>query len=230
MNGCRRPGRKFLLAGRGGLNLTHGEALDRLLERYGAAKPHLRAAIAAFSPADLRAWCEGLGQVTFVGSSGRVFPQALKASPLLRAWLRRLDAAGVAFKPRHRWVGWDDEGALVFDAPAGRVTVEADATVLALGGASWPRLGSDGGWVAAVIKAGITVTPLAPANCGFIADWSDVFSRPLRGPAAQAHRSVLCGPHRPRRGDHHRAMDSRAALSTRCRRRCAPRSRPTAKR
>jgi uncharacterized flavoprotein (TIGR03862 family) len=174
-------GRKFLLAGRGGLNLTHGEELERLLERYGAAGPRLRAAIAAFSPADVRAWCEGLGQSTFVGSSGRVFPQAFKASPLLRAWLRRLDAAGVAFRPRHLWVGWDEDGALVFVGPGGRVAVPADATVLALGGASWPRLGSDGGWVETVTKAGITVTPLMPANCGFVAGWSDVFSSRFEG-------------------------------------------------
>ncbi len=174
-------GRKFLLAGRGGLNLTHGEELERLLARYGAATPRLRAAIAAFPPASVRAWCEGLGQVTFVGSSGRVFPQALKASPLLRAWLRRLDAAGIAFKPRHLWVGWDAAGELIFDAPAGRVAVHADATVLALGGASWPRLGSDGGWVAAMAKAGINVSPLLPANCGFMAEWSDVLSSRFEG-------------------------------------------------
>jgi uncharacterized flavoprotein (TIGR03862 family) len=143
--------------------------------------PHLRAAVAAFSPADLRAWCEGLGQRTFVGSSGRVFPQAFKASPLLRAWLRRLDAAGVEFKPRHLWSGWKDEGALMFDRPGGQVAIQADATVLALGGASWPRLGSDGGWVDVVTKAGIKVTPLAPANCGFLAVWSDVFASRLEG-------------------------------------------------
>jgi uncharacterized flavoprotein (TIGR03862 family) len=174
-------GRKFLLAGRGGLNLTHSEPTERLLERYGTAAPRLRAAIAAFSPTDLRAWCEGLGQITFVGSSGRVFPQALKASPLLRAWLRRLAAMGVEFEPRHCWVGWDADGALIFDAPQGRVSVRADATVLALGGASWPRLGSDGGWADVVAKAGIKVTPLMAANCGFIATWSDVFVTRFEG-------------------------------------------------
>jgi uncharacterized flavoprotein (TIGR03862 family) len=174
-------GRKFLLAGRGGLNLTHSEELERLLERYGAAAPHLRTAIAAFPPADLRAWSEGLGQSTFVGSSGRVFPQAFKASPLLRAWLRRLGAAGVAFKPRHLWGGWSDDGALVFDGPDGRVAVHADASVLALGGASWPRLGSDGGWVDAISKAGIEVTSLAPANCAFRAGWSEVFASRFEG-------------------------------------------------
>jgi uncharacterized flavoprotein (TIGR03862 family) len=175
------PGRKFLLAGRGGLNLTHSEDIERLLGRYGAAMPRLRPAIEAFSPVALRTWSEGLGQATFVGSSGRVFPATFKTSPLLRAWLARLDDLGVVFKPRHRWLGWDDEGALIFAAPEGRLTLHANATVLALGGASWPRLGSDGGWVEAVTGAGIAVTPLAPANCGFIAGWSDVFRNRFEG-------------------------------------------------
>ena len=175
------PGRKFLLAGRGGLNLTHSEDIECLLGRYGTAMPRLRAAIEAFSPAVLRAWCEGLGQTTFVGSSGRVFPAAFKTSPLLRAWLARLDALGVAFEPRYHWSGWDDDGALIFNTPDGRLTVQSAATVLALGGASWPRLGSDGGWVATVAKAGITVTPLAPANCGFTAGWTEVFRNRFEG-------------------------------------------------
>ncbi len=168
------PGRKFLLAGRGGLNLTHSEEFERFLSRYGPAA-RLGEAIAAFSPIDLRVWSAGLSQTTFVGSSGRVFPSAFKASPLLRAWLRRLDALGVQFRPRHHWVGWNEDGALSFVGPAGRFTLQADATVLALGGASWPRLGSDGGWVDALIGSGVKVTPLAPANCGFMVDWSDVF-------------------------------------------------------
>src|SRR6476660_4405192 len=128
--------RKFLLAGRGGLNLTHSEELPRFLARYGAAMPHLRSAVEAFPPAAVRAWCEGLGQDTFIGSSGRVFPKAFKTSPLLRAWLRPLDGAGVAFKLRHHWIGWDEQGNAQFDAPEGRVSVHADAAVLALGGAS----------------------------------------------------------------------------------------------
>ena len=141
------PGRKFLLAGRGGLNLTHSENLQRLLTRYGAAEHRLRPAIEAFPPSALRAWCEALGQETFVGTSGRVFPKAMKASPLLRAWLRRLDAAGVAFRLRHRWTGWDAAaGSLTFASPSGPATAAADATVLALGGASWPQLGSTGAW------------------------------------------------------------------------------------
>jgi uncharacterized flavoprotein (TIGR03862 family) len=174
-------GRKFLLAGRGGLNLTHSEELERLLLRYGAAEPRLRGAIENFPPSALRAWSEGLGQATFVGSSGRAFPAVMKASPLLRVWLRRLDAAGVAFKLRHHWQGWDDAGQLLFDAPQGRVTVRADATVLALGGASWPRLGSDGGWVTPFTQAGVKVAPLRPANCGFIAGWSDIFRSRFAG-------------------------------------------------
>src|SRR5947207_4784959 len=136
-------GRKLLLAGRGGLNLTHSEDLERLMRRYGAAEPHVRPAIEAFPPAALRQWCEALGQQTFVGSSGRVFPKAMKASPLLRAWLRRLDALGVSFKLRHHWLGWDGAGRLRFDTPQGQTSVAVDALVLALGGASWPRLGSD---------------------------------------------------------------------------------------
>jgi uncharacterized flavoprotein (TIGR03862 family) len=173
-------GRKFLLAGRGGLNLTHSEPLDTFLNRYGAAPPLLRTAIAAFPPGRLRAWCEELGQPTFVGSSGRVFPRALKTSPLLRAWLRRLDRLGVTFMPRHRWTGWDGD-ALTFETPQGRVAVKADVTVLALGGASWPQLGSDGGWVAIMTEAGVAVTPLRPANCGFTVGWSELFRQRFQG-------------------------------------------------
>lgn len=174
-------GRKFLLAGRGGLNLTHSEELSSFLARYGAAAPHLRAAIEAFPPAAVRAWCEGLGQDTFVGTSGRVFPKAFKTSPLLRAWLRRLGGAGVEFKLRHHWIGWDVRGQATFDTPAERVAVQADAWVLALGGASWPRLGADGGWVDILAADGIAVAPLRPANCGFLANWSDIFRDRFEG-------------------------------------------------
>ncbi|MBX9592280.1 MAG: TIGR03862 family flavoprotein [Hyphomonadaceae bacterium] len=174
-------GRKFLLAGRGGLNVTHSEELASFLKRYGAAEPHLRAAIDAFPPRTLRAWCEELGQATFVGSSGRVFPKAMKASPLLRTWLRRLDAAGVVFKLRHRWTGWDAAGRLLFAAPDGPQAVSADATVMALGGASWPQLGSDGAWVDAVGAAGIGIAPLRPANCGVLVGWSDMFRTRFAG-------------------------------------------------
>jgi len=174
-------GRKFLLAGRGGLNLTHSEPFETFLGRYGAALPHLRDALEAFPPDRLRAWCEELEQETFVGSSGRVFPKSLKASPLLRAWLRRLDAAGVVFKPRHRWIGWADDGGLMFETPAGAVTERPDATVLALGGASWPKLGSDGSWADIVSRAGIAVAPLRPANAGALVNWSKVFRTRFEG-------------------------------------------------
>lgn len=174
-------GRKLLMAGRGGLNLTHSEPFELFMTRYGAAAPRLRAAIEAFPPAALRAWCEALGQPTFVGSSGRVFPVALKASPLLRAWLRRLDRLGVTLAPRHRWRGWTDRGGLAFDGPNGPVEVNAGATVLALGGASWPRLGSDGGWTEILRARGIVMAPLRPANCGFRVDWTDVFAERFAG-------------------------------------------------
>src|SRR5882762_9844210 len=140
-------GRKFLMAGRGGLNLTHSEPLPQFLARYREAMPHLKAAIEAFPPSALRDWSDALGQETFVGSSGRVFPKAFKASPLLRAWLQRLEAAGVRFAFRHRWIGWDEQGWLSFQTSDGKRVVEAGATVLALWGASWPRLGSDAAWV-----------------------------------------------------------------------------------
>ena len=168
-------GRKFLMAGRGGLNLTHSEALPQFLAQYGDVAAPLRTAIERFRPDDLRAWSEGLGEPTFAGSSGRVFPKSFKASPLLRAWLRRLSGAGVVFKPRHKWTGWDASGQLLFSTPNGDIAVGADATILALGGASWPRLGSDGGWVDAL--AGVGIEPLAPANAAVVTKWSDIFRR-----------------------------------------------------
>ncbi len=168
-------GRKFLMAGRGGLNLTHSEPFARVIERYGASSERLRPVLEAFSPSNLTTWAEELGQSTFIGSSGRIFPKALKASPLLRAWLARLADQGVQFQTRTTWVGWDDAGALVFDTPEGRTTVGADAVVLALGGASWPRLGSDGGWTAILGAAGVPLAPFRPANCGFDLAWSDGF-------------------------------------------------------
>ncbi len=213
-------GRKFLLAGRGGLNLTHSEDLERFLARYGVAAPRLRAAIEAFPPSAVRAWCEGLGQETFVGSSGRVFPKSFKTSPLLRAWLRRLDAAGVRFALRHHWIGWDERGGVQFEAPQGRVAIHPDALILALGGASWPRLGSDGGWIDVLATHGIAISPLRPANCGFVANWSADVPRPLPGPAAQAHRDVVRRaigarrihrhPRRSRRRRHLRAVGASA--------------------
>ena len=163
-------GRKLLMAGRGGLNLTHSEPLEPFLDRYGTARPWLEPAIRAFPPEALMAWCEALGQPVFIGSSGRVFPKAMKASPLLRAWLVRLGSMNVSFRPRHHWCGWDGGGALRFENPDGLVRIAADITVLALGGASWPRLGADGGWAALFPGA---VAPLRPANCGFTVAWSD---------------------------------------------------------
>jgi uncharacterized flavoprotein (TIGR03862 family) len=174
-------GRKFLMAGRGGLNLTHSEPLDTFLTRYGSAAERLRPVIEAFPPAALRAWAEGLGQTTFVGSSGRVFPDTMKASPLLRAWLGRLASLGVDFAMRHRWSGWTPDGRLVFATPAGEIAVAADATVLALGGASWPRLGSDAAWVGILEQAGVRVAPLTPANCGFVIDWSETMRQRFAG-------------------------------------------------
>ena len=171
------PGRKLLLAGRGGLNLTHSEELPRFLTRYGDAPPILRRAIEAFPPEALRAWCEGLGQPTFVGSSGRVFPKSFKASPLLRAWLRRLSDLGVRFAFRHLWIGWDENGRFRFVHGEEEVAAATDVTILALGGASWPRLGSDAGWVPLLQQRGVPVTRLRPANCGFVAQWSDAFRR-----------------------------------------------------
>lgn len=170
-------GRKFLMAGRGGLNLTHSEALPDFLARYGAAQEWLTPAITAFPPDALRAWCEKLGQKTFVGSSGRIFPTSMKASPLLRAWLAQLDQYGVRFALRHRWLGWDSKGALRFiNADNQESAVQADAAILALGGASWPRLGSDGNWVQILHAEGVEIAKLLPANVGFIAPWSTVFA------------------------------------------------------
>jgi uncharacterized flavoprotein (TIGR03862 family) len=174
-------GRKFLLAGRGGLNLTHSENLELFLSRYREARPHLEAAIRRFPPDALRAFSESHGQPTFVGSSGRVFPQALKASPLLRSWLRALQARGVVFPLRHHWSGWNDAGEIIFATPAGLVASRPDAIVLALGGASWPRLGSDGAWTDVLRAQGVAVTPLKPANAGVEVSWSDQFRSRFAG-------------------------------------------------
>jgi uncharacterized flavoprotein (TIGR03862 family) len=174
------PARKFLLAGRGGLNLTHSEPLERFLDRYGAARAHLEPAIRAFPPEALRAWCEGLGVETFVGSSGRVFPKAMKASPLLRAWLRRLDGLGVKLVTRSRWIGWEDDR-LVFETSDGRRVEDCDVAIFALGGASWPRLGSDGSWQAAFASRGVEIESLKASNSGFLLSWSDIFKSKFAG-------------------------------------------------
>lgn len=168
-------GRKFLLAGRGGLNLTHSEEIGAFLARYGDLAPQLRQAIETFPPSALRAWSDGLGQPTFVGSSGRVFPSTLKTSPLLRAWLKRLADLKVTFAPRHRWTGWDEAGQLRFEHNDGEVLAAPDVTILALGGGSWPKLGSDGIWTEFLAARGIAIAPLRPSNCGFTVDWTDKF-------------------------------------------------------
>jgi len=168
-------GRKFLLAGRGGMNITHAEPYADFVTRYGKGAAPLRAMLDAFGPQDVRDWVHGLGVDTFVGTSGRVFPTDMKAAPLLRAWLHRLRESGVQFHMRHRWLGWRDD-ALVLNTPDGELLVRADAVVLALGGGSWARLGSDGAWMPLLAERGVGVSPLAPANCGFDVDWSGHFS------------------------------------------------------
>lgn len=174
-------GRKFLMAGKSGMNLTHAEALEPFLSRYGARRRVLEPMVRAFDNDAVRAWAAGLGVDTFVGSSGRVFPTDFKAAPLLRAWLRRLKAAGVRVHVRHRWAGWDTAGALLFDTPDGRRAVTPAATVLALGGASWPKLGSDAAWVPWLTDRGVAVAPFRPANCGFDVPWSDHFRSRFAG-------------------------------------------------
>jgi uncharacterized flavoprotein (TIGR03862 family) len=180
-------GRKFLMAGRGGLNLTHSEPMKVFLKRYGAAREVLTPILEAYPPQALSAWAEGLGQPVFTGSSGRVFPEALKASPLLRAWLARLDAQGVTVRTRSTWTGWDADGALTFeDADGASETERPDATVLALGGASWPRLGSDGGWARILAETGVTPVPFRPSNAGFEIAWSEIFRTRFAGQPLKA--------------------------------------------
>ena len=172
------PGRKFLMAGRGGLNLTHSEPLPAFLARYGKARTWLDPVIATFPPQALIDWAESLGQPTFTGTSGRVFPKAMKASPLLRAWLARLAGQNVTIRTRHRWTGWSPYGALLFDTPDGPATHRAKVTILALGGASWPRLGSDAAWTALLPDQ---TAPFRPANCGFSIAWTPHFQERFAG-------------------------------------------------
>lgn len=168
------PARKMLMAGRGGLNLTHTESLETFLSRYGAARTRLEPAVRAFPPDAVRAWCEALGQPTFAGTSGRVFPRAMKAAPLLRAWLARLAARGVTLLSRHDWTGWDEDGALTFSRPNEvPLHLSPDASLLALGGASWPRLGSDAAWVPLLAARAVALEPFRPANCGLLIPWSE---------------------------------------------------------
>jgi len=176
------PARKFLLAGRGGLNLTHSEPIEALLSRYDEARAWLEPAIRAFPPQELRDWADGLGAESFVGSSGRIFPRAMKASPLLRAWLARLDGLGVQLQAGRLWTGWDESGALRFSVRGGgEEIVRPRATLLALGGASWPRLGADGSWVAPLEQKGIAIAPLRAANAGFTVAWSPMMRDKFAG-------------------------------------------------
>lgn len=191
------PARKFLMAGRGGLNLTHSEPFERFLSRYGPEAGRLEPALRAFTPQDLRAFAEALGEPTFVGTSGRVFPESFKASPLLRAWLRRLAAHGVSLHVRHDWLGWDAAGRLRFATPEGEITRAPDATLLALGGASWPRLGADGGWVSLLRARGVAVAPFAPANMGVRIAWSEPFRARFAG-APLKRIALACGTARAR--------------------------------
>ncbi|SDZ72967.1 MULTISPECIES: TIGR03862 family flavoprotein [Acidovorax] len=177
-------GRKFLLAGKGGLNLTHSESHAPFVSRYAGRQPQIEPLVQAFGGPEVRAWAQGLGVETFVGTSGRVFPTDMKAAPLLRAWLQRLRGLGVRFHMRHRWLGWGGDGALRFAAPVGEVQVTARAVVLALGGGSWARLGADGAWVSLLAQRGVAVAPLRPANCGFDVPRVDA-------PAGETRRAFL---------------------------------------
>lgn len=175
-------GRKFLMAGKGGMNITHAESAEIFLSRYGTRRSQIAPLLKTFGPEALREWIHGLGITTFVGSSGRVFPAEMQAAPLLRAWLHRLRKAGVRFHMRHRWCGWDEQNtALRFATPQGECTAHADAAILALGGGSWARLGSDGAWMPLLAQQGIPVMPLRPANCGFDVGWSPHFSGKFAG-------------------------------------------------
>ncbi len=181
-------GRKFLIAGKGGMNITHSEALNAFKARYGPRESQLSPLLDAFGPDQLRAWIHGLGIETFVGTSGRVFPTGMKAAPLLRAWLHRLRQQGVHFHVRHRWLGWANDRRLRFATPAGEVLVEADAVILAMGGGSWAKLGSDGAWVPLLAERGVPVARLKPSNCGFDVAWSTHFSERFAG---QPVKSVI---------------------------------------
>ncbi|HWT64376.1 MAG TPA: TIGR03862 family flavoprotein [Ochrobactrum sp.] len=173
-------GRKFLLAGKSGLNITHSEGFAQFAQRYGASYNRLLPALQLFTPQNLRDWADALGGETFVGSSGRVFPKAMKASPLLRAWIRRLEAQGVKILTRHKWIGFEGGKPLV-QTPNGVEAVICDAALFAFGGASWPKLGSNGAWSEIFAKQGIQIAPMRPANCGFDVNWSEIFAERFAG-------------------------------------------------
>jgi uncharacterized flavoprotein (TIGR03862 family) len=178
-------GRKFLVAGKGGLNITHDEPFEQFLTRYGGRRPQLEPFLRAFGPTELRAWLHNLGFETFVGSSGKVFPQVMKSGPILHAWIARLRQAGVGFHPRYRWLGWDDDS-LRFDTPDGEKLIYAPAVVLALGGGSWAKLGSDGAWIPWLRARGVSITAFKPANCGFDVNWSKHFRERYAGHPVKA--------------------------------------------
>ncbi len=180
-------GRKFLMAGKGGMNITHSEPFDKFMSRYGSSQAHLDPMLKAFGAEAIRDWLSELGVETFIGSSGKVFPVTMKAAPLLRAWLHRLREDGVSFKMRHQWLGWD-AGILRFLTPSGETKISVDAVVLALGGGSWARLGSTGAWVPLLREQGVSVETLKPANCGFEVTWSEFFSGHFAG---QPLKSIL---------------------------------------
>ena len=179
-------GRKFLVAGKGGLNLTHAEPFEQFLAHYGDRRPQMEPLLRDFGPDELRAWAAGLGVETFVGTSGRVFPVGMKAAPLLHNWLARLRASGVTFHFRHKWTGWNDNNCLRFETPAGKISMQTDATVLALGGGSWPQTGSTAAWVPLLSKRGVTLKPLKPSNCGFDVAWTDHFRSRFAGTPLKA--------------------------------------------
>lgn len=174
-------GRKFLMAGRGGLNLTHSEPFEKFASRYGDRRDKIEPMLGSFGPDELRKWALGLGVETFVGTSGRVFPIEMKSSPLLRAWLKRLTDAGVIFHLNHKWLGWNVDRSLKFETPEGEKSIQADVVILALGGGSWAKLGSDGAWVNWLDQAGVEIKPLKPANCGFDVAWSPHFRERFDG-------------------------------------------------
>ncbi|AEG02931.1 TIGR03862 family flavoprotein [Methylomonas methanica] len=188
-------GRKFLMAGKGGMNITHAEAFEQFLTRYADHRRDLEASLRDFCPESLCAWVKGLGIDTFVGSSGRVFPTEMKAAPLLRAWLHRLREAGVHFHMRHRWQGWSGGGELSFVNSSGELLIEADATILALGGGSWPQLGSTGSWPPLLAQQGVEVLPLRPANCGFEVAWSEHLRERFAGQPLKAVRLNFTNAH-----------------------------------
>ena len=179
-------GRKFLVAGKGGLNLTHSEPLEQFLTRYGARRPQIEPLLRDFGPDELRLWAAGLGVETFVGTSGRVFPVGMKTAPILRVWLTRLRLGGVTFHPRHKWLGWNADNSLRFETPAGEISVQADAVILALGGGSWPQTGSTGAWIPLLTGRGVAVAPLKPSNCGFDGTWSEHFRTRFAGQPLKA--------------------------------------------